>query len=382
MPHIEHRQPAVRRRSDPKGLDGVVACLSRWGWLAIAAGLVWMIVGFIPLTNPGALETMDPRSLALLVLGRVSDAALIWLVPAFELGFPGVRRRNRSLWRGAWIIAIAFLARPAISAFESWFIPIVDPDLSKYQDPSTAIGLAVVLVRLAVGILTIAGAWTLSDGLADAGARPKRILLALAALGGAGLTLGAYAPFLAQTLDLTSIGGWLNLVGLVMTLVLVAIWMVVAARLVLTTSERLRPQRAWFLAWVTGVILLIQRLGSPISLITDPQSQNLMLATLVSGAASVSWLTLFAAALLGFGRGTERRRIRPAPMRTFEIRRPGDGVEADADREADADADADAPVDAAFAWAHEPDADVEPEAGPDVAVEPDADPGVSSSPNG
>ncbi|MEI7744396.1 MAG: hypothetical protein WCK58_11710, partial [Chloroflexota bacterium] len=212
--------------------------------------------------------------------------------------------------------------------------------------------LAIVMVSYAIGILSITGAWAFSDGLSDAGARLKRPILWLAAAIGPIAMLIAYAPYFGQAIDLGQFVGWLNVIGLSLSLVLVARWSIVAARLVLATSDRLKPQRAWFIAWLAGVLLVVERIGSPVQIIVDPKGENLMLRTLVSASGSAVWIALFVAALIGLGRGTAKLRIKPPLMRLFVVHGSGadapDGELATPDADADADADADRDL---FAWA-------------------------------
>jgi len=128
-------------------------------------------------------------------------------------------------------------------------------------------------------------------------------------------------------LDLTQVVGWLNLTGFTMSLALIALYVVVALRLIAGPFARLVPVSAWVLGALGGVALLAQRVLSPIGVWLRSLPDQAALVEQVSVAIQllgyVAWPLLVVAALLGLGRGMRARRVR-SPLRRLYVVDPTD----------------------------------------------------------
>jgi hypothetical protein len=306
---IVNRRRAARRRPEPRGLDGVVACLSPVGWLSAGLAVVWVIAGLQPLTNPGVLGQAGFAALAMHVFRTMGDAAMVALPAALELGYPGVGRRNRRLRRGFVLLALAGVLRPVLGFAQTLIVNTMDPGSEQVFDPATALGLAFTLLSIASGLLLVGGLWATSDGLADAGASPRRLVVPLMAVAGAAVTVIAYLPYLGQGLDMTKVAGWVNLAALALSLLQIGLWIAVGVRLVYGGVMGLPPRPAWLAGLAAGVLILVLRFGSPAALAIQ---QDLGLGPILSGIGSAMGILLLLAAIEGLGRGTRRRRIRPS----------------------------------------------------------------------
>ena len=132
-----------------------------------------------------------------------------------------------------------------------------------------------VLLSLGASVLGIAGAWALSDGLSDAGARPRRAIVVGVVAAGTALALYAYLPLygfftegVVQETD--KLLWWLNLGGLLLGFVDIALWLMVGVRLLAGLPFGLRPRRAWVLAAVAGACVIGQRLLASMLPLADP----------------------------------------------------------------------------------------------------------------
>jgi len=316
LAHVVHRQRVTHRRADPRGLDGIVACLSPVGWLSLALAVLWMVVGLQPLTSPGVLNQSELAAIAMRILSTAADAALVALPAGLELGYPRVRRRNPWLWRGVTLMAVAQLARPVIKLLQTWIVENLDPGTEQVFNTGTALGLGFLLVSLLPGLLLIGALWALSDGLFDAGARPRRLVVPVMAVAGVVVTLLAYLPYLGEGLDLSTANGWTNLLGLSLSLLQIALWIAVGVRLVFGGAMGLLPRSAWLIGLLAGVLILLLRFGSPVTLSV---SQDLGLGPIISGIDSALGILLLSSVLEGLGRGTRRRRILAPALRLFVV---------------------------------------------------------------
>ena len=272
MAHLVHRQPAVWTRPEPRGVAGIVACLSPLGWLSLGAAVIAFGAGIQPLFGPGVIGSAPWLNIALQMFRAISDATLFALPAALMIGFPGVAKRNRWLLRGAVLLVLAELARPALSVVEGFVVDALDPGQVQIQDPSTALGLAFALAGLAAGLISIAGTWAFSDGLEDAGGRVRRFVVPTFAALGIAVVLAVYWQAIQQSVDLSTIGGWLNIVGLGLSLLLIGLWIEVGVRLVAGFVRGMVPRPAWVLGGIAGALLLIERFLSPLATLVPARS--------------------------------------------------------------------------------------------------------------
>lgn len=318
MARVVSRRQLARPRVDPRGLGGIVACLSPLGWLSAAAAAAWVVIGLEPLTSLGVLGQAAPTDIARSVVSTVGDAALVALPAGLELGFPRVRRVNPWLWRGFVLLAVATVASPLVRSAQGWISETLDPGMEQAFDPSTALGLAFVLLSLAPVLLTIGALWAASDGLGDAGARPRRPVLQVVVAAGLAITLLAYAPLLGPALDMTKAIGWANLASLLLSLLETALWFAVGVRLVSGGVQGLLPRAGWMLGLLAGLLVLVLHAGVPVLVAIGTDSAGLPpVLPIINSALGV---LLLAAALAGLGRGTRRRTIRAPLMRLFVVR--------------------------------------------------------------
>jgi hypothetical protein len=276
-----------------------------------------------PLADSGVIGVAPWSSIAGQVAGAFSDAAMMLVPAALLVGFPGIGRRNPWLFRGAVLLAAAQFARLLLDVVQAWILETLSPGSGGGIDPTTLVGLALALLTLGIGLVSVTGAWSFSDGLSDAGARPPRVLLAGVAIGLVAAMLAVYWPLLTSGLDLTQVGGWLNLVGFSMSMVLIALYAMLAVRLMTGPFVGLVPSAAWVVGALGGLALLAQRILSPLGvwLSSSPEQAGLVaqisLAIVLLGYAA--WPLLLVAALLGLGRGTRRRQVRAPLMRLFVV---------------------------------------------------------------
>jgi len=320
---IVHRRPATRRAPEaPRGPGGTFWSLTRVGWLfaVLGAGMfVWDMRFLLDLGGP--VQWSWPAVLQA-ILGALRGAAVVAMPAALELGVPGARTRTRWLYRGLVLLALEQLARPVLSQLQQLAIDAIGTDAIQ-PSINQPISLALVMAALAVNLLALAGTWSLSDGLADAGARPRRPILVVVVAVTMAVTLAAYLPgfgFFQEgaVFDLSSLALWSNLLGLVVGLVEIALWAVVATRLVAGfLDRRLRPREAWMYGGLAGVLLLVVRIAYPVIVMAKVEGDGLTLA--LNAVAAGPWIFLFIAFTAGLGRGRERRAEPPRRVRLFVL---------------------------------------------------------------
>jgi hypothetical protein len=321
MSTIVHRRYA--RDLGPAPARGPGASLDALTWVGWASGLAafgFLVFGLRPLAELGDPRFWDWSQIGYTVLESVRNATVVALPAALEWGVPGARRRTPWLMRGVVLLALEQLARPVIDFVRDRYIELV-PDAFE-QGFDTPVGLALVLVSLGASVLGIAGAWALSDGLADAGARPRRAIVVAVVAAGTALALYAYLPLygfftegVVQETD--KLLWWLNLGGLVLGFADIALWLMVGVRLVAGLPFGLHPRRAWVLAAVAGACVIGQRVLASLLPLADLAASELSWG--LRFVADASWVLLLLALAAGLGRGRERREERPRRMRLFVL---------------------------------------------------------------
>jgi hypothetical protein len=288
------------------------------GWASGLAAFGFLVFGLRPLSELGDPRSWDWGQVGFTVLESVRNATVVALPAALEWGVPGARRRTPWLMRGVVLLAVEQLARPVLEVAREQYFERVPEAADLYFD--TPVGLALVLVSLGVSVLGIAGAWALSDGLSDAGARPRRAIVVGVVAAGTALALYVYLPlygFFAEGVvqEVDRLLWWLNLGGLVLGFADIALWLMVGVRLLAGLPFRLRPRRAWVLAAAAGACVIGLRLLTSLLPLVDSVASELSWGLrLVTDA---SWILLLLAFAAGLGRGRERREERPRRMRLF-----------------------------------------------------------------
>jgi hypothetical protein len=296
--------------------------MTRVGWLFALLGIGWFAWDLRFLLDLGGPVQLSWAAVLQGILAAARGAAVVAMPAALEIGVPGARMRTRWLYRGLVLLSLEQLARPLLSllqqlAFDSLGPEALQPSLDQ------PISLALVLAALAVNLLALAGTWSLSDGLADAGARARRWLIAVVVAVAMALTLVAYLPgfgFFAEgsVFDLSSLALWANLLGLAVGLVEIALWVVVAVRLLAgVLGRRLRPREAWLYGGLAGLLILAVRIGYPLVMLSGITNDGLTLA--LNAIAAGPWIFLFIAFTAGLGRGRERRAEPPRRLRLFVL---------------------------------------------------------------
>lgn len=292
---VIHRRKAVQKRRPS---------LPLFAWVFGLVGVGWLAMKLWPLTAWGALDQPNWGADADLLTGALAEAARAALPFAVLLGAWRARvGANGSLVRGSVLTSIAALAHPALSVATNWAFEQSGGDGFETDSPLV---VAITLLRIAITLASIGGAWSIADGLADAGARSPRWLGVVMAAVAVGLMGVAYLPsLLAPGVDL--LGGWgLGLVQLTAAIAQVAAWFVVAGRLAWGLRLRLPPRGAWALGamgiWV--LVLLQAALAVSASFV---QTAGVALGVAMSVGTAVTWVGLFAAFGLGLGRHRRRR---------------------------------------------------------------------------
>jgi hypothetical protein len=313
---IVHRRPAATIAPAPaKGPGGSLRSLTRMGWLFAIAGIAWFLWNVRSLVGLGEPQQLSLATVAQTVLDALRGACLVALVVGLELGVPGARRVTPWLWRGAVLLGAEQLGRAAMGPIRQL---AVDNNLTTGQvSLDEPVSIAIVLLTFALAIVGIAGAWAFSDGLADAGGRAPRPVLLLAAVVGVVITAWTYGLFSGSiSFDFGTILAWLNVVAFLLSFLDIALWMVIAVRLVAGAVRRRPPKEAWLYGALAGVLLLAIRLVFPLLSATGiAQGMGVVL----NAVAAAPWIFLFLAMSGGIGRGRERRDLRPTRMRLFVL---------------------------------------------------------------
>jgi hypothetical protein len=316
---IIHRRTARATGPEPaRGPGARLDALTWIGWASAVAAFGFLVFGLRPLAEMGDVRSWNLGQAWELVRASLRDASIVFLPAALELGVPGARRRTPWLMRGTVLLALEQLAGPVLDWARNQYVELVPEAMEVGYD--TPIGLALLLVTLGVTILGIAGAWALSDGLSDAGARPRRLIVTAVVALGTGLALAAYLPLYfgeGASFGFGTAVGWINLGGLVVAFLDIAVWMLVGARLISGAFLRLRPRTAWFLALLSGLCLVAVQLAFPVFTAWLPVPNEVLYAFgLVS---SLGWIALALAFLAGLGRGRLRRDAPPRRMRLYVL---------------------------------------------------------------
>lgn len=323
MSTLIHRRIARDLGPAPqRGPGASLDALSWVGWASAVAAFGFLVFGLRPLTELGGPQTWDWNQVADTALRTVRSAAVVALPAALEWGVPGARRATPWLMRGTLLLALEEALRPALRfAQDQYFEQVAEAFDVGFDTP---VGLALVLVSVAVSLLGIAGAWALSDGLADAGARSRRAVRVGVVAAGTALSMAAYLPAYGffgpgAVFETGKVLWWLNLAGLALGFVDIAVWLLVGVRLVggLLAWPRLHPRRAWILGAIAGACVLGYRFLAPLLFLAVPGAVELGWGLrLVSDA---TWILLLLALAAGLGRGRERREGRPRRVRLFVL---------------------------------------------------------------
>ncbi len=271
------------------------------GWVFTVLAVTWAVVELRPITEYTAFRSISDVSL--LVVRTLGDMALLALPAGLLLGFPGVRRRNPWLFRGLVIIALVQLAQPALRALQGWVFEQVDPSAAGFN-PLYA---AMTMVSLAIAVASLAGVWALSDGLSDAGARPRRAAIVLIVAAAVALELVFFVPVVATNGLQVFWNGILDVVSLAVSVASYAVWVVVGARLVAGSAAGLVPRRAWALGALAGALLILEQPAFILFAWAGQLTGTYVgTAPLIAAMVSAIWVLFFLALALGLGRGTNR----------------------------------------------------------------------------
>ncbi len=271
-----------------------------------------------PLTEFSAFDSVDKD--ALLIVRTLGDVAIVALPAGLLLGFPGARRRNPWLFRGVVLLALVSLVQPALRALQGWVLDQVDPAAGGFS-PLYA---ATAMVSMAVGIVALAAVWAVSDGLFDAGARPRRLVLALVAAAAVVLELWFVVPLIVDNGLAIFRNGILDIASLAISVAFSAAWYVVSARLVVGFTVGLVPRRAWAAGALAGALFIIGRLAMTLQLWAVQLSGGtpVNLGPALQVASSAVWVLLLVALCLGLGRGTNRGAGERRRLPRYEVGRP------------------------------------------------------------
>ncbi|MHB8893354.1 MAG: hypothetical protein ACYC65_15070 [Candidatus Limnocylindrales bacterium] len=303
MASVAHRRVLTaaevrgRRRVSPAARLGPV------GWVFAVIAVLWLGNELRPLLAWGAFDQLNWGEDATLIVRALGDAAMLALPAGLLLGFPAAGRRNRWLLRGVVLVALAQLARPALDAAQQWAFD------GGFYGPSgeatSPAGLAVTMLSVATGLLSLAGVWSTSDGLAAAGARPRRaavIAIAAAAVGVQGAFIVRYV--VDGEVNMLSAYG-LDLLRIALSLAVIALWFVVAARLLVGAAAGLVPSGAWVVGGIAGGLLLAVQLASTaFQFLGGLGDFSSLVWPVMSIASSAVWVLLLAALAMGLGRDT------------------------------------------------------------------------------
>ena len=131
MAHVAHRRLLTTAEARARRPLSAVQRLGPVGWVFTVLAVAWAVVELRPITEFSAFDSLDQD--ALLVVRTLGDAALLALPAGLLLGFPGARRRNPWLFRGAVLLALVQLTQPAMRALQDWLITQADPSLEGFN---------------------------------------------------------------------------------------------------------------------------------------------------------------------------------------------------------------------------------------------------------
>lgn len=313
---IHRRRVRVAGPEPARGPGARLDTLTWVGWASLVAAFGFLVFGLRPLAEMGDVRSWNLGQAWDIVRGSLRDASIAFLPAALELGVPEARRRTPWLMRGTVLLALEQVAGPALDWARTQYVELVPEAMERGYD--TPFGLALLMVTLGITILGIAGAWALSDGLADAGARPRRAILVLVVAVGTGLAIMAYVPSYLVEGVLTDLGLVMvlaTLAGLVLGLLDIAVWLLAATRLASGALLRLRPRTAWVLALVSGLSLIAVQFAMPVFTAWIRVPTEIIYA--IGAVSSLGWIALALAFVAGLGRGQARREGPPRRMRLF-----------------------------------------------------------------
>ena len=287
------------------------------GWVFAVLAVGWAVVALRPLTEFSAFDSVDKD--ALLIVQTLGDVAILALPAGLLLGFPGARRRNPWLFRGVVLIALVSLVQPALRALQTWVLDQVDLSAGGFS-PLYA---ATAMVSLAIGIVSLAAVWAVSDGLFDAGARPRRLVLALVAAAAVVLELVFVVPLVVDNGLAIFRNGILDIASFAISVAFYAAWYVVAARLVVGFTLGLVPRRAWAVGAFAGALYIIGSLATTLQVWAGQFWGALLnFGIALQVASSAVWVLLLVALALGLGRGTSRGAGERRRLPRYQLGRP------------------------------------------------------------
>ena len=296
-------------------LELLRARLTWVGWLSAVGAVAYLLVQLRFLLDDGVFSEARLTISVFTIVRAVGLAATIALPAALELGGAGARRAVPWLMRGAILIALSEVARLVARELRARAFEGLDP-----FDFTNPVSFAFAILGLAPTLVLIAGAWSMSDGLADAGARPSRRALWVVVAAALGLTIAVYVTASLVVVDFSSMLATVNNLSLLVSLVLIAFSTVLAVRLVAGAAELL-PRRAWLVAGTAGASQLVAAFGLNIVFMASMATQGPLGAALIgnvlSAADNASWVLLAAAFAMGLGR---RAGDQPEPARRLVAR--------------------------------------------------------------
>jgi len=333
---LVHRRRIGSSSGDPKGPGGTIgpllAPLTLIGWLSIVAAIAYAAVQLSSPLEGVFTSSGDISWLALLHV--VSSSVVILLPAALELGYPGVRRRNKALLIGLTLLAVAEVMRPAVTWLFDWAdtMIVIDPNGTSGNvaqfDSTPWLMFARQLMGVARQVIDLAAWLSVFAGLGAAGARPRGRVVIAPALA----VTAVIATYDAVTLWTFSSEGDLSMAPFALANVLAAgvgicttaASVAVVVALLWGANLRLRPRLAWRLGAVAGVLMVVGILSAlAFTLFAWRLSgeDSTGVATLLAISQilqSAGWPLLLAASLAGLGRGTDERHV--PPWHAFVVR--------------------------------------------------------------
>jgi len=317
MARVVHRRFLTPAEAKARRPVGPAQRLGPVGWVFAALAIAWTVIALRPLTEFSAFDSVDKD--ALLIVQTLGDVAILALPAGLLLGFPGARRRNPWLFRGVVLLALVSLVQPALRALQSWVLDQVDLSAGGFS-PLYA---ATAMVSLAIAIVSLAAAWAISDGLFDAGARPRRLVLVLVAGAAVVLELVFVVPLVVGNGLAIFRNGILDIASFAISVAFYAAWYVVAARLVVGFTVGLVPRRTWAVGAFAGALYIIGSLATTLQVWAGQFWGALLnFGIALQVASSAVWVLLLVALALGLGRGTNRGAGERRRLPRYELGRP------------------------------------------------------------